>query len=118
MATQTPFGRQSLPLHRRICALQNTEDPVFLLKNALHATSRKDKESLKFAQMKQAQDRVDIGARQEHAADRGRRGSLIGRRKLLRSEDLLAQIRGSAKQKPNFGVGRKDNLRLRAWTSF
>jgi hypothetical protein len=118
MATQTPFGQQNLPFDGRIGAVQNAEDPVVLLKNALHAARRKHKKALKFAQMKEAHHGVDISARQEHAADRCRRRSLIGRREFVHTNHLLAQIGRSAEQKPNFGVERKDNLRLRAWASF
>src|SRR5215467_14261615 len=116
MAAQASFCCQSLPFYGRVGTLQNAEDPVLFLKNALHASSGKHKEALKFPQMKQPHDRIYIGTWQEDASDRGRRGSVPGGSEFARGKHLLPQIRRSAKQKPNFGVGRKNNLCLRAWT--
>src|SRR5262245_49777387 len=96
MTTQAAFSSQSLPFHWRIGALQDAKDAAFLLKNSLHATSRKHKEALKFAKMKQTHHRIYIGARQEHATNRGWRRSILRRRKFVRAEHLLPQIRRSA----------------------
>src|SRR5215469_1759607 len=118
MAAQTSFGRQRLPFHRRIGALQHAENPILFLKYTLDAARRKNKEALKLSQMEQPHHRIHISARQKHTANRRWRRSTLWRGKFARAKHLLAQIRRSGKQKPHFGINGENDLRLRARTSF
>ena len=79
--------------------------------------------------MKKSRHRVYVGAGQKNSADRGLhcRGRSSGghahpsrsagstiRRQFRRSNDLRSQVRRSAEEKPNFGVGGKSQLGLAA----
>src|SRR5690348_12358628 len=117
MTTQASLGRQSLPFHRRIGTLQNAEDPIFFLKNALHSMRGKDKKALKLPKMKQAHHGVNVCAWQKHAANCGWSRIIGVRSQFAGAKNLLPEIWGSAKKKPDLGVRRKNDLRLRARTS-
>jgi len=89
MTAQASLARQSLPFHRRIGTLQNAEYLVFFLENALHASSREQKEALKFAQMEEAHYGINVSTRQEHASNRRWRRIVPGWRELTGSEHLM-----------------------------
>ena len=69
MASEATLTRERLPPDRRISAIHNAEDFVFLLENALKTGGGKNKEGLKLAEMEQTHNRVDICARKEDPSE-------------------------------------------------
>jgi len=88
MATNAAARRKHLPLDRRIGAVEDFEDPAFVLEETLNRGGGKDEKILELTQMKQTHDGVNISREKKDAGDGGVSRQIgIGRK--LRGGDNL-----------------------------
>ena len=79
--------------------MEHAEHRVVFAENAANRGGRVNLQWLKFAQQKQPEDMVEIGAGQYDARD-GRLAHAVARMQLRRGFDLGAQVRRGTKKKP------------------
>src|SRR5580700_3331114 len=94
--------------------MQHAEHRVVFTENAANRGGGVNPQWLKFAQQKQAEDVVEIGAGQHHTCDR-RLADAVVRMQLRRGFNLSAQVRRRAEKKPRASVFCDCNLGLAAW---
>jgi hypothetical protein len=116
VTTKAPLAGKRLPLDRRIGAIEHAEHLVFSFQDALHRGCGKHKKGLKFAQVEEAHDGVNVRGREKDPSNW--RVSLYIRLRIQfwSGENLRAQIRACGHQEPDSRVRirRECDLRLRA----
>ena len=93
--------------------MQHGEHGVVFAENAANRSGGVDAQRLKFAQQKEPEDVVEIGAGQ-HRARNGRLAHAVARMQLRRGFDLSAQVRRRTEKKPRASVCSDCNLGLAA----
>ena len=94
--------------------MEHVEDAIFGLHDFLDGGRGEEEEGLKFAEMEEPYEGVDISGREKNAADGRTGGFAIGWSELRRGEDLCAKIGRGAEKEPNGTVGRESELSLAA----
>jgi hypothetical protein len=69
VTTQATLAGPNLPLHWRVSPVERAEDLIFLFQNALDCSGRKHEKRVKFAQMEQAHDGIDVSGRKKDAGN-------------------------------------------------
>src|SRR6266404_1509611 len=117
-ASKASAGREVLPLHRRVRAMEHIENTILRFENFLNGRCSEDEKRLELAQMEQSHDGIEVGRVQENASDWSSGGIRRRRSKLRRGDDLRAQVWRGTKQKPHLPVRRECKLSLRASSGF
>ena len=105
VATNAALGGEHLPLDRRTCAIEDSEDAIFVFQKTLDSSGSEHKETLKFTQLHKFHNRVTIGGGKVTAADRSAAWVSRGRSELGTHGDLRTQIRRGTNKKPYFRKG-------------
>ena len=105
---------KGLPLNRRFGALQDLEDAVLGLEDALHRRRGKDEETLRPTQVEKAESGVNFRRGKKNAGNRRAAGAFRGGEELGPGQKLGAEIGRSADEEPKIGKRRDGDLGLRA----
>ena len=112
MAVEAIFGGEIDPANGSFRAVEDGEDAIFFLQDALNGRRGKGEEGLKFAEVQKTHNGVDVGAGKKNAGDR-EMGVFVGRGSEFGSREKLgAEIGRGSEEEPVFFIGSEGQLGL------